>query len=117
MLRIISLVVLATLLVSATTAVGLLPTNLKITIIDELGNVVEGATVKLYETEEDYRADENASFGPALTNEKGIVKFKELKPISYYIYVEKGDQRNDGAGVLTGELEEGKVNKVNVVIY
>ena len=41
----------------------------------------------------------------------------ELKPMAYYIYVEKGQQRNDGAGVLTAELEEGKVNKVNVVIY
>ena len=117
MARTLALALIATLIMAAKPATGFLPTKLKVTVIDELGNVVEGATVKLYETEEDYRADENAAFGPAISDAKGLVKFKALKPMAYYIYVEKGDQRNDGAGVLTAVLEEGKVNKVNVVIY
>lgn len=96
---------------------GLLPTRLKVTVIDELGNVQEGAVVKLYLSEEDYRKETNETAGPEVTDKKGVVKFNDLKPQQYYIYVEKGEMRNDGAGVLTAPLEEGKMNKVNVVIY
>ncbi len=93
----------------------LLPTKLRITVINGLGNYVEGASVSIYENEEDYRASENA-IANGETNKKGRVIFKDLKPMAYYVEAKKGDQNNNGEGVLTGTLSEGKTNRVNTVI-
>lgn len=93
----------------------LLPSKLRVTVIDELGNPVEEAEVTLYENEADYRASENA-FLKGSTDKKGRVTFKEVEPKSYYLDARKGDKNNNGAGVVIGELEEGKLNKVNTVI-
>lgn len=93
----------------------LLPTKLKITVIDGLGNIVEGASVAIYEKEEDYRASDNA-VGVGTTDKKGRVTFKGLKLIPYFVEAKKDDQNNNGEGVVTGELSEGKINKVNTVI-
>ncbi|MEP5614405.1 MAG: carboxypeptidase regulatory-like domain-containing protein [Cyclobacteriaceae bacterium] len=93
----------------------LLPTKLRVTVVDGLGNFVEGATVSIYENEQDYRGSTNA-VGIGNTDKKGRVMFKDLKLIGYYIEAKKGDQNNNGEGVLTGELAEGKINKVNTVI-
>lgn len=93
----------------------LLPTKLRITVINGLGNFVEGASVSIYENEEDYRASENAvAIGE--TDKKGRVVFKDLKAIPYYVEAKKGEQNNNGEGVLTGTLSEGKINRVNTVI-
>ncbi len=93
----------------------LLPTKLRITVIDGLGNFVEDASVSIYETEEDYKASENA-VAMLRTDAKGRVTFKNLKTIAYYIEAKLDDKNNNGEGVLTGELLEGKINKVNTVI-
>lgn len=92
-----------------------LPTKLRVTVIDRLGNPTEGAKVSIFKTEEDYRAGENA-VGTEISDEKGRVTFKELEPISYYIYAAKDDMNNDGEGVVISPLDEGKLNKVNTVI-
>ena len=94
----------------------LLPTTLKITVIDNLGNVVKGAEVTIYRNEDNYRDSENPVQPQKFTDEKGRVTFKKLAPVSYFIDARKGDQNNDGQGVQTGKLKEGKVNKVNTVI-
>ncbi|TRX56083.1 carboxypeptidase regulatory-like domain-containing protein [Fulvivirga sp. M361] len=94
----------------------LLKTSLKITVIDELGNIVEGASVQLYPSEEDYRNEVNAVSEVSYTDKKGQVKFKELDAKVYYVNASKGDKNNIGAGVQTDKLEEGKLNKVNIVI-
>ena len=93
----------------------LLPTKLRVTVIDGLGNFVEGAKVSIYENEEDYRISENA-VATLVTDKKGRVTFKEVKPMAYYVEAKFEDKNNDGEGVLTGELSEGKLNKVNTVI-
>ncbi|MEO9870062.1 peptidase associated/transthyretin-like domain-containing protein [Ekhidna sp.] len=93
----------------------LLPTKLRITVIDGLGNFVEGATVSIYENEADYRASENA-FATLTTDKKGRVTFKEVKPMAYFVEAKFEDKDNDGEGVMTSELSEGKLNKVNTVI-
>lgn len=93
----------------------LLPTKLRVTVIDGLGNWVEGATVSIYENEEDYRASKNP-VGTMTTDKKGRVTFKDLKPVSYYIEAQFDDKNNTGEGVMTSELSEGKINKVNTVI-
>lgn len=93
----------------------LIKTQLSVTIRNELGNTVEGARVVLYEKEEDYNKEENAVM-EGTTDEKGIVKFKELKAISYFVLAEKDDLNNFGGGEQTGKLEEKRINKVTIVI-
>ena len=100
---------------SENTEEQLLPTKLKVTVINGLGNFVEEATVALYENEEDYRDSTNA-VATGKTDKKGRVTFKDLKLIGYYIEAKKGEQNNNGEGVLTSKLSEGKINKVNTVI-
>ncbi len=94
---------------------GILPTKLRITVIDGLGNFVEGATVAIYENEQDYRVSENA-VAEKVTDARGRVTFKKLKTIHYYVEAKKEEQNNNGEGVKTGKLAEGKINIVNTVI-
>jgi len=96
-------------------AFQLIKTQIVVTVRNDLGNTVEGATVKLYEKEEDYNKEENA-VAEGVTDTKGVVKFKELKAIAYFVQVEKGDLNNFGGGEQTGKLEANKINKVTIVI-
>ena len=57
-------------------------TSLKITVIDILGNIVEGATVTLYKTEDDYRNETNPAMDAQLTDKKGRTSFKKIEAIS-----------------------------------
>jgi protocatechuate 3,4-dioxygenase beta subunit len=93
----------------------ILPTKLRITVIDGLGNIVEGAEVAIYDNEKNYLASENP-VQTLKTDKKGRVTFKDVKTIQYFIEAKKGDQNNNGEGVVTGKLIEGKINKVNTVI-
>lgn len=93
----------------------LLPTKLKITVLDGLGNPTEGVQVKIFKSEADYRNNENA-VATGETDEKGRVTFKDVEPISYFIDARKGDMNNDGEGVQTAILQEGRTNKLNTVI-
>ena len=93
----------------------ILNTSLTLTVRDELGNTVSGASVQLFETEEDYLKEKNAVF-TGTTDGKGIAKFKKLKSISYFVLVRKDDKDNTGGGERIGKLEDGKFNKSTVVI-
>ena len=93
----------------------LIKTTLNLTVRDEVGNTVEGATVQLFETEEDYIAEKNLAV-VGVTDAKGILKLKDLKAMSYYVIVRKDDKDNSGGGERTGKLEEKRINKVTVVI-
>jgi hypothetical protein len=92
------------------------PTSLEITVRDEVGNVVEGATVRLFKTQEDYGKGEKALKEARLTNAKGRVVFRELEAIAYYVQAEKGDLDNAAAGVKTNVLTPKKTNKITVII-
>jgi hypothetical protein len=94
---------------------SLLKTQLVVTVRNELGNTEEGVKVQLYETEDDYKAEKNVAF-EGYTDKKGIVKFKELKPTTYYLLARKDDKDNFGGGEQTGKLEESRINKVTVII-
>jgi hypothetical protein len=94
---------------------GLFPTKLKVYVIDILGNFVEGAEVTLYGNKEDYLANKNPKF-KGLTNDKGWVTFKKIDIIPYFIEVVKGDLRNYGKGVQVEDIEEGKKNKINLIV-
>lgn len=94
----------------------ILKTQLRLTILDELGNLVEGADVTLYNSDEDYRQEQNPVMEKQVTDSKGRVKFIGLEPKVYYVLAEKEDKDNAGAGVQTDTLQEGRINKVNIVI-
>lgn len=99
----------------AATGAQLIKTSLNVTVRDEVGNTVEGASVLLFETEEDYTNETNVA-AQGVTDSKGYVKIKELKSIPYFIIVRKDDKDNSGGGEKTEKLESKKINKVTVVI-
>ena len=94
----------------------LMPTNLRVTVLDDLGNIQEDVEVTVYANEQDYRFETNPVAGPEVTDEKGRVTFKKIPPESYYILARKGEMNNDGKGVKTSRLDEKRVNKINIVI-
>lgn len=100
---------------STNTEAQIFNTSLTLTVRDELGNAVEGATVQLYNTEADYLAETNV-FVEGVTDKKGVVKFKKLEGKSYYVLARKDDINNAGGGEQIGQLEEGKFNKATVII-
>ncbi len=93
----------------------IIKTQLSVTVRNELGNTEEGATVLLFEREDDYKNEKNV-VAEGVTDKKGIAKFKDLKSISYYIIVRKDDKDNSGGGEQTSKLEANKINKITVVI-
>jgi hypothetical protein len=92
------------------------PTNLEITVRDEVGNVVEGASVRLFKTQEDYDKGQKPVQETRKTDAKGRVVFRELEAIEYYVQAEKGDLDNAAAGVKTNVLTPKKTNKITVII-
>ncbi len=93
----------------------ILNTSLTITVRDEVGNLVSGAEVKLYKTEQDYQKEEN-SVAEATSDAKGLVKLKKIAALSYYVIVRKDDKDNSGGGEIIAKLDDGKINKVTIVI-
>jgi len=104
----------AILLISS--AAQIFDTSIRITILNELGNPVEGAAVQLYHSEEEYRQETNPATEVFYTDKRGQVKIKDLEAKVYYVNAEKGDKNNIGAGVMTDKLEEKKLNKVTIII-
>lgn len=92
-----------------------LATSLKITVRNDLGNLESGVLVTLYKTKEDFQKETNFVL-KGHTNEKGVVTFKRLDPMAYYVSALKGDMDNYGAGVQTNPLDENKINKVTIII-
>ena len=90
-------------------------TSLTVTVRDELGNIVEGASVKLFLKEEDYTKEVNPA-EEGTTDAKGIVRFKKLESKVYFVLCRKGDKDNAGGGEKTPKLDEGKFNKVTIMI-
>jgi len=93
----------------------IIKTRLNVTVRNELGNTEKGVKVVLYEKEEDYTKEVNA-VAEGVTDEKGLVIFKELKAISYYVIARTDEKDNSGGGEQTGKLEANRVNKVTIVI-
>jgi uncharacterized protein (DUF2141 family) len=95
--------------------VQLFNTSLTVTVRDEVGNTVTGASLQLFESEENYNKEKNP-VAAGVTDAKGIFRFKKLNAASYFILAKKDDKDNSGGGEKTGKLEEGKFNKVTIVI-
>ena len=114
MKRLFALSIVAIMLMSAA-SYQIFNTSLTVTVRDELGNTVDGASIQLFEKEEDYLKEVNV-VEATTTDKKGIGKFKKLKAVEYYVLVKKDDKDNTGGGEKIGKLEEGKFNKVTIVI-
>ncbi len=114
-MKMITRISLVSIFMLALMSFQLLKTQLVITVRNDLGNIEEGVKVQLYETEEDYKSEKNVAF-EGYTDKKGIVRFKELKPTAYYVLARKDDKDNFGGGEQVGKLEDGKINKVTVII-
>lgn len=93
----------------------IIKTSLSVTVRDDLGNTVEGASVQLFETEEDYLAEKNV-VAQGVTDKKGVLRLKELKDIPYFVIVRTDDKDNAGGGERIEKLEEKKINKVTIII-
>ncbi|MEP2024266.1 MAG: carboxypeptidase-like regulatory domain-containing protein [Reichenbachiella sp.] len=93
----------------------LLPTSLKILVLDELGNPVEGAEVSLFMNEDDYRNGTNP-FMKKTSDKKGEVVFKKLEVSEYFVHADFEGKTNVGGGVQTEKLVEGRINKVNTIV-
>jgi len=90
-------------------------TSLAVTVRDELGNTQDSVKVQLFLKEADFTKEEN-SVAEAITDKKGVCHFKKLKPESYFILARKGDKDNTGGGEKIGKLENGKFNKITIII-
>jgi uncharacterized protein (DUF2141 family) len=108
-------ILIASALLSIASGFQLIKTQLTVTVRDEVGNTVEGATVQLFEKQEDYTKEQNVA-AEGVTDAKGVLKLKDLKAISYYVIVRKDDKDNSGGGEQTGKLEGKRINKVHVII-
>ena len=112
----VALMAVGFLIVVHFTAAGqIFKTSLTVTVRDELGNTVDGASLKLFVNEDDYKKETNV-VAEATSDAKGIAKFKDLKPLAYFIIVRKGDKDNAGGGEQINKLDEGRINKTTVVI-
>lgn len=89
---------------------------LQVTVLDEKGNVVEGAEVLLYKNEDDAFDEVNAIKAKAKTNANGRVKFtKGLVEKTYFVVASKGKLMSED-GLESTKLKKNKVNKMNVII-
>ena len=91
-------------------------TALRVTVRDNLGNVVDSAQVQIFKTKEDYEQETNPVGGVQYTDEKGRIRYTGIEPRAYYINVEKEDMNNYGGGTMTEELTEKRSNKLTVII-
>lgn len=115
MIKIASRIVVLSMFFILVSGFQLFKTSLKIQVLNDLGNIEQGATVKLFMTEEDYNNEENV-IREGTTDKKGYVVFSEVEAHEYYVNVEKGDKNNYGAGEKIEMLEEGKMNRITVII-
>ena len=67
--------------------------QLEIIVEDQSANIIEGATVKLYNSSEDFYENNNP-LQTKVTNQSGKALFKDLDETVYYFYIEKGEMNN-----------------------
>lgn len=87
---------------------------LRLRVIDNRGNLVEGAKVTLYNTEEDFRHDENPVGETIETGPAGYAYFERLDGflIRYYVNIENGTFNN---WYQTNEIEVTSRDHINEI--
>lgn len=91
-------------------------TSLSITVSDELGNKVSGASVALYATQADFNTSTNP-VATKLTDATGTVTFNKLSSVKYLWEAIKDCKNNANGGFsLASELPINVATKINTVI-
>lgn len=92
-------------------------TSLELSLKDELGNIVSGASVKLYSSETDWKNSTNQVGTTQFSDASGKVKFNNLSNIKYYWFAEKDCKNNvNGAITTTSPLTSNVNNTVNAIL-
>jgi hypothetical protein len=92
-------------------------TSLEISLKDDLGNSVTGATVKLYSSESNYLNEGSQVQTSKTSGSNGVVLFENLTSIKYYYNAEKDCLTNAfGAVTTTNNLSANYKNTVTVVL-
>lgn len=93
------------------------PTSLQITIKDDLGNPVVGASVKLYSSITDWTNETNQVLTTQTSNANGVVVFSPLSAIKYFWKITKDCQNNlMGGNTTTTALTANNLNTINAVL-
>jgi hypothetical protein len=90
-------------------------TVLKMTVTDNLGNPVSGATVTLYLSQSSFLNQTNAITSNT-TGTNGIAIFSGLSPVVYYWRVIKGCQTNFNGAITSSALTANITNNTIVVL-
>jgi hypothetical protein len=93
------------------------PTSLQITLKDGLGNIISGASVKLYSSQTDWNNGTNQVGTTQFSDASGNVNFGALSNIKYYWLATKDCQNNVNGGVTTASALTANINNtVNVIL-
>ena len=93
------------------------PTALQITVKDNLGNAVVGASVKLYSSVTDYNNGTNQLLTTQISNASGVVTFSPLSAIKYYWLASSSCQNNVfGSNTTTSPLTTNITTTVTTII-
>lgn len=96
--------------------VKLTPTSLEVTLKDNLGNIISGASVKLYSSLTDWSNGTNEVGTIQFSDASGKVKFNDLSNIKYYWFAEKDCQNNVNGGKTTTSALTANINNTFDVI-
>ena len=92
------------------------PTNLELTITDEQGYVIPGASVFLYSSLTDWVNGTNQIGSTVLTNSDGNAIFNNLSSTQQYYWYVKADCRDNNNGIYTAVLTAHVNNYVPVSV-
>ncbi|MFN6944699.1 MAG: carboxypeptidase-like regulatory domain-containing protein [Cytophagaceae bacterium] len=92
------------------------PVSLRVTVRDEVGNIVQGAKVTIYQSEEDYSQNQNQVGDAQTTDRRGNAIFRNLETIPYYVRAEKGEMNNEERGIKTDTLNRARQNQVTIIV-
>ncbi len=92
-------------------------TSLELTILDDSGNPMQGAEVRLYSSKEDMENELNQVSSIQQSGSDGKVVFTELASKRYYWFAEKGCENNSCSAFTTDcFIGSDTINSVNVLI-
>jgi putative lipoprotein (rSAM/lipoprotein system) len=89
---------------------------LKVKVLNEEGDPVHGAEVKVYQSMDDFDRGINA-LDTKYTNKNGKARFSGLHKEEYYVHVEKDNKDNENGQIKTDKLHNVSFNKETVIIY
>ncbi|MCX6351671.1 MAG: hypothetical protein NTX03_07405 [Bacteroidetes bacterium] len=96
---------------------GKADTTLTITLKDDLGSAVSGASVKLYPSQSDWEKRTNQVGSTQTSDASGKVSFSSLSSIKYSVFAEKDCYNNANGGVTLGAaLTEGKESSSDLIL-